>query len=101
MNKRLSMDKGAWQARFGPTRAGRDYKAWRTIPIDSPKSMKLKAFPKAPAGLRPSGVGRRAGFAGPHPRAEPGAPLRQAAFLLRSRIPFVEKCAKHGFLTHA
>ncbi|EIM28515.1 hypothetical protein [Microvirga lotononidis] len=48
MNKRLSMDKGAWQARFGPTRARRDYKAWRTIPIDSTKSMKFKAFPKAP-----------------------------------------------------
>src|ERR671920_48203 len=26
MNKRLSMDKGAWQAFFGPTRAGRDSK---------------------------------------------------------------------------
>src|SRR4051812_26306230 len=43
MNKRLSMDKGAWRALFGPTRARRGYEAWRTIPIDSPKSMKLQA----------------------------------------------------------
>ncbi|MBO1906484.1 hypothetical protein KHP60_15310 [Microvirga sp. 3-52] len=101
MNKRLSMDKGAWRAPLGPTRAIRDYKAWRTILIDSPKSMKLKAFPKAPAGrstratdheaffLResvPTGVDSVLFFAGPH-------------FLTANRIPFAEKCAKHGFLT--
>jgi hypothetical protein len=57
------MDKGAWRALFGPTRARRDYKAWRTILIDSPKSMKLKAFPKLPPGRSPSSMDREAVFA--------------------------------------
>jgi hypothetical protein len=46
MNKRLSMDKSARRALVDAHPRQTGFKAWRTILIDSTKSMKLLAFPK-------------------------------------------------------